>query len=264
LSSRGIEWRRPVHVKQAKCSAVVLSILVLGAAASCSNQPATLSFVQPTAYSSAQIADYFPLATGAYWLYQGTVKWTRPNSTPVEVVEQKIQWKMEVTRKVEDNDIVGYEMKGAPWDLAWYEAGQAPSEYSIIRVGTNRFYTADINTTIRLFNADDILIDLVRPGDLLLEIPLVPGERFCDDISITRPDGMYCWTVAKVSQVDLNDVKGISSSVSLDEYSIFQVTMPDSSGFTFVPGIGITSYTYRHHGTISECDLKLIEFHPGP
>ncbi len=250
-------------MKPMKYGTFILSTLTLGLAASCSNQVTTVSFVQPTAYPSAQIADYFPLATGAYWVYAGTIKWTRPNSTAADVVEQTIQWKMEVRRKIEDNDIVGYEMKGAPWDLAWYEEGQVPSEYSIIQVGTNRFYTADINTTIRLLNTDDVLIDLVRPGDLLLEIPLVPGERFCDDISITRPDGMYCWRVGKATQSDLKNVKGINPSAPLDEYSIYQATGPDFSGFTFVPGVGITSYRYTHHGTVAECDIQLIEFHPG-
>ncbi len=240
-----------------------LSMLSLYLNSSCTSQKETISFIQPTAYPSAQIADYFPLATGAYWVYEGTIKWTRPNSTANAIVEQTIQWKMEVVRKIEDNDIIGYEMKGAPWDLAWYEEGQVPSKYSIIKVGTNRFYKADENAAIRLLNPDDVLIDLVRPTDLLLEIPLVTGERFCDDLSITRPDGMYCWKVGKITQPDLKNVKGINTSVPLDEYPISQATGPDFSEFTFVPGVGITRYTYMHHGTVAECDIKLIEFHPG-
>jgi len=251
-------------MKLTKCGLLVFSIFALGLSAACSsNRSAVISFVQPTAYPIAQVASYFPLATGAYWVYGGTIKWTRPNSSASDVVEQTIQWKMEVTRTIKDSNITGYEMEGAPWDLAWYEEDKAPSEYSIIQVGTSRFYKADPNTAIRLLNTDDALVDLVRPGDLFLEIPLVPGERFCDDLSITRPDGMYCWIVGKIPKVDLRDVKGISTSGPLDEYTIFQSTLPDYSEFTFVPGVGITSYTYAHHGTVAECDLKLIEFNSG-
>jgi len=31
----------------------------------------------------------------------------------------------------------------------------------------------------------------------------------------------------------------------------------------FVPGVGITRYTFFHHGTVSETDLRLIEYHKG-
>jgi hypothetical protein len=242
-----------------------LSIFSLYLGASCANQQQkeTISFVQPTAYPSSQVADYFPLATGAYWIYQGTVKWTRPNSTASDVVEQAIQWKMEVMRQIEDNDIVGYEMQGAPWDLAWYEEGQEPSKYAIIRVGTARFYQTSVDTMLRLLDQNEALRALVNGDDLLLDIPLITGKKFCGDFSIARPDGMYCWNVGKVAQADLKNVRGIDTSEPLDEYPIFQATGPDFSGFTFVPGVGITSYTYQHHGTISECDIRLIEFHPG-
>ena len=48
-----------------------------------------------------------------------------------------------------------------------------------------------------------------------------------------------------------------------EESPIYQGTMPDSSSFGFIPGVGISGYAYRHHGTISEVDVHLIEFHPG-
>jgi len=39
--------------------------------------------------------------------------------------------------------------------------------------------------------------------------------------------------------------------------------LPDHTIIDFVPGIGITGYSYIHHGTVSEVKVKLVDFRVG-
>src|SRR5262245_44577929 len=173
---------------------LLIFIVTLSLVYSCSpiagTQPS--SPIQPTMSPSQSILDYFPLRKGAYWVYQGTVKWTKMNSA--EIAEDKITWKMEVKRVFERNTIVGYEMDGAPWDLAWYEDGKEPSEYGMIQAG-GKFYRVPFDTVIRLLNEDDNLFGLVNEDNIFLDVPLVSGKKFCKSIFMTRPDNMYCWNI---------------------------------------------------------------------
>jgi hypothetical protein len=235
---------------------VLISIL-----SSCSTtdmQP-TMSMVQSTAYPSPPILEYFPLQEGAYWVYGGTVKWTNINSS--EVAEKEIMWKMEVERVYQRNGVVGYEMLGAPWDLAWYEEGKEPSEYGIIQSG-GKFYRTSIESVWRILDESDILSALVDEDEIFLEVPLIIGKKFCETDSIARADMMYCWNVLEKKQVEFN-VKGIDAERTMTEFTIAQYTGPDHTIFSFVPGVGITRYQYVHHGTVSEADVRLVEFHLG-
>lgn len=113
-----------------------------------------------------------------------------------------------------------------------------------------------------MIDEDDLLRDLVDDRSLFLDIPLVAGKKYCDAFSIARPDAVYCWRVGKGEQIEPS-VKGINSSSTLTEYTISQFTLPDNSMFRFVPGVGITQYKYAHHGTVSEVDVRLVEYHSG-
>lgn len=216
--------------------------------------------LQPTFAPSQDILNYFPLKQGAYWVYQGPIKWTEPNST--DIFEDEITWKMEVKRVVERNSVVGYEMVGAPWDLAWYEKEKEQSKYGIVQAG-GKYYRVPYETVIRLFNEEDNLFGLVDESNLMLDIPLIHGERFCDSVSMTRPDGMYCWSVSEGTPYEAQSVAGVTDLEGLWEFTIAQYTMPDYSLIYFVPTVGISGYRYIHHGTVSEVDVKLIEYHPG-
>jgi hypothetical protein len=210
--------------------------------------------------ASQNILDYFPLKRGVYWVYKGTVKWMGANSP--EIYEEEITWKMEVKRVFERNTVVGYEMLGAPWDLAWYEKGKLPSEYGIVQAG-GKFYEVPYDAIFRVRNEDDNLFGLINENNILLEIPLTNGKKFCDSVSMTRPDGMYCWNVGEADAFDGKNIKGLIFPAELWEYPIINQTMPDVSVIYFVPGVGISRYLYHHNGTVSEVDVHLIEYFPG-
>jgi len=236
---------------------LLASIFFFTLLSSCSpiNQT-TISGASP----SLSIQEYFPLKNGAYWVYQGNVRWTIANSS--EVSEKEITWKMEVRRVIPRNDIVGYEMLGAPWDLAWYEEGQVPNEYGIIQAGGN-FYRTSLDTVRRLLDEKDSLKDLVGEYDIFLDVPLIQGKKFCDLDSLIGANGMYCWVVGDVSPENISNIKDIASSDAVSEFSIYNRTNPDHSIIKFIPGVGISGYEYHHHGTISDVEVRLIEYHSG-
>jgi hypothetical protein len=221
----------------------------------------TPASAQPTAVSPSQnTSDYFPLKRGAYWIYQGTVKWTKVNSA--DVVEENITWKMDVVQVFRRGDIVGYEMIGAPWDLAWYDAGKEQSKYGIVQVGS-KFYRVPLEAVARLSNAGDDLSGLVDENNMFLDSPLDTGKKFCDPVSLARSDNMYCWVVGERKPFEASGIKGVDPSKGLWEYPIVNQTMPDISTMCFVPGVGISHYSYHHNGTVSDVDVQLIEYYPG-
>ena len=52
-----------------------------------------------------------------------------------------------------------------------------------------------------------------------------------------------------------------------DDQPVFQLqylTLPDDTTMELVPGVGLVSYQYHHHGTVADTELQLVEFHPAP
>lgn len=220
----------------------------------------TSSPMQPAAVQSQNSSDYFPLKKGAYWVYQGTVKWTKSNSS--DVVEEEITWKMEVVQVIHRNDITGYEVHGAPWDLIWYQPGKEQSKHGFIQMG-DKIYSVPLETVLRLLNEGDDLANLVTENNVFLDLPLEKGKKFCDPASLARSDNMYCSIVGEPTPFDAGHIKGVAPSTALLEYPIVYQTMPDVSWTYFVPGVGISHYFYHHNGTVSDVDVHLIEYSPG-
>lgn len=203
----------------------------------------------------------FPLEKGSVWVYQGTVAWTLMDGSN-EVREDTLTWEMEVIDVIERGDIVGYAMRGHPGDLTWYEEGKEPSEYAIIEVKPGRYYRTELDLLDRLRDDDDLLYELVDDLALFLDLPLASGQRFCPAEQLTRTDYMYCWLVMSVEPADLTGIDGAPPLESPLEYTLIFRTNPDHTIWKFVPGVGITHYVYSHHGTVSEVDVRLIEYHP--
>ena len=77
---------------------------------------------------------------------------------------------------------------------------------------------------------------------------------------MAREDGMYCWLVDSSRVISLDKFKGAPPG----RHRVFTLayrTNPDDQEFEIVPGIGITSYAYHHHGTIADTELKLTAMH---
>jgi len=201
----------------------------------------------------------FPLHAGNYWVYQGSTRWTVPNSSKVE--ERSLTWKMEVIRTLRRGTVEGALIKGHPSDLAWYEEGKEPGEYIILRKEGVKYYLLDgerKDEAVAWLDGKVAGSGLpLDEWDLFLQLPLAKGKSFGGEKG--HDGGEYSWLVADHGRADLAGVKGLDPKQSWSAYTLTMMTGPDDLLTEFVPDIGITRFRYRHHGTISETDLRLVE-----
>ncbi len=223
------------------------------------------TFVPLTALAAAPVVQPFPLAKGAYWVYSGPTKWTPEGSDQVQ--EKALTWRMEITDVIQRDGVVGALVKGHPMDLSFYEEDRVPGDYLIVGVADQKYYLLSgdrVQEALKqLKDPEDPLTDLVRDTELFLELPMVQGTIFGETFQITRTDHLYYWIVTDEQKADLSKVEGIPASSQMTEYELTFTTLSDNQTVGFVPGVGITRYAYRHNGTVSEFDLRLIEFNAG-
>jgi hypothetical protein len=213
----------------------------------------------------------FPLTRGTSWVYEGEARWRTSPDLSQEVMEQPVTWRMEVVDVIERGLVTAAVMRGHPRDVFTQRSPleTTPSEYLIIRAGTDRYYEIYGDTervaaaVARLRDPSDLLVGLVRDEDLMLDLPLRAGKRICDASQITRQDSDYCWLVAAEHPANLTTVAGAPTGANLIEYTLRNWALSGHIEYDFVHGIGITRFTGVHLGVFWGIELKLTEFQPG-
>ena len=209
---------------------------------------------------------FFPLKKGSYWVYQGQTKWTSPGTSAV--LEKTMTWKMLVEDVFRRGDCTVAVVNGHPQDLAWYEDGKSPGQYLIVQVN-GKYYLIEGDERIhevlaRVQDQNDKLADLGYDWELFLEKPLAKYQSYGEESQLARDDRFYSWFVEDESTAELSQVKGqFPLGEIYKKYHLALRTLPDHIFFDFVPGIGITHYSYAHHGTVASTDLQLIEYFAG-
>jgi len=201
-------------------------------------------------------AEPFPLAKGSYWIYRGQHKGQEAGQG-LKVFSKKVICRTEVVDRIDRGGVLAVVVRGYP------VCGEDLDV--LISADGHHFYLLPAESSVlkRLKDPNDALVDLVRDDQIELVLPLVKGERFCEASQMTRPDGFYCSVVEEERREKLRGVSGISGDLERTVYQIAFRTAPDYTAIDFVPGVGIISYDYVHHGTIDEEHLKLVEFHHG-
>jgi len=216
------------------------------------------------AQASAPSNDPFPMSEGTYWIYRGAVHSAGNQSG--ELVT-KVSWKTEVRKLIRRGNLNAAVINGFPSDLNWSDGNAKPGDSLLIRSGQDDYYLIGPDSaqqSIKTLEDSNASLDgLLSDDDLFLRLPLKQGAKFCDPESMARDDGMYCSFVSSVDSVSLKDVKGAPHQTR-EAYEIRYATNPDDITFRLVPGVGIVSYDYHHHGTVADTELKLVEFHAGP
>ncbi len=218
--------------------------------------------------------NYFPLEKGNYWIYRGETKFLVPKKNATKEEKQKgaaneqrsevITWKMEVVDTLERPHVFAALIKGGPWDLAWYKPGKPRGDYVILRVGEFLYYQYAGENAQKLWaklqESDPRFIPSdIEEGELILDFPLAAGKVFGGEFSgLIR--SRYCWVVEGENTLNAKRFPGAKKFPNSVEYHLTYRTNPDHQFLDFVTGVGIVSYTYGHHGTLSETDLQIIEF----
>ena len=213
-------------------------------------------------FGAAAVAqDMLPMSKGATWIYSARVKWEKDGT---EVAGAKtLRWTVTVADSIQKGDISAALLRGGPWDLAWYDPAVKPQEHLIVRMG-NTYYLlhdeaaatfADVKAG-KIADLKDRLAD-----DVWFTTPMEIADTFCPPEAEERAP-MGCWSVEKITTTHALKVPGMRTSPEATQYLLTFMTNPDTEIVTLVPGVGIISWQYQHHGTVAEASLKLVEFRP--
>ena len=195
---------------------------------------------------------------GTYWIYAGSVAWQGQDN---EVQRRRLTWKAEVLDSLENGRFKVALLLGDPRDLAWYSESTKRGCHLLTVVDNREYYLEDVQSPCALPQSSSP--DLARSGELILKLPANKGDSFGGDPERERTvnDGMYAWVVENLALANLRGIRGIPKGQAFTAYDLAYRTMPDHQFITYVPGIGLTSYEYGHHGTVAEVDVRLVEFH---
>jgi len=191
---------------------------------------------------------FLPLKKGTTWLYSGTVGLQGAGGQPHEI---QMSWKAEILDSVEEGRTIAVLLRGDPRDLIGYSGAPKRGCYLVITVEDRELYFLGWDSCA-LPRGE--LSHLQVRDNLLLKMPAQKGDFYGD-----RPDGRYEWFVDDRQPADLARIKGIPVGRDYVEYTLSYSTNPDHQIAKFVPGVGLTSYSYSHHGTVSEVHMKLVE-----
>lgn len=216
------------------------------------------------AQKPATTDEFFPMNVGTYWVYKGTVRWYDfENDKPAST---EVTWKMSVDKVFRKNGLVAAVVSGFPADLDWSAGTTEPKPWLIVEDEKHQVYYENLGPDFDLSKlevGDHPFDKFLVEDNFFFQSPLRQGAKFCDAEAKKRDDGMYCWVVAEAVSKKLDSVKGIPVSEP-SVYGLQYRSLPDDTTIELIPGMGILSYQYHHHGSVADTELQLVEFHPAP
>ena len=216
-------------------------------------------FVMSVLPGIAQDMPVIPMAKGTTWVYSARVKWGDEGTAVAGV--KTLRWAVTIADSIQKADIAAVLLKGGPWDLAWYDPSVKPKEHLIVRMGTTYYLLHDEAAAtfadIRAGKTSDLKDRLA--DDIWFQVPMEISDNYCAPEAEERAP-MGCWSVEKVTTTHSLRVPGFRAGPESTEYFLTFMTNPDTEMMTLVPGLGIVSWQYEHHGTIAEASLKLVEY----
>jgi hypothetical protein len=196
--------------------------------------------------ATAKPLPIIPLDEGTEWIYSARVRWTVINSNHERGAA--IQWRTRVVKSFKTDTAMAAVISGFPTDLAWYEPGEEPGYSVIIETESGLFETS----AGREQEAEDLAKKAAggaQVGEQLLRLPVRAGDCLDRDNS-GRTDNRYCWFV-----------EGRVKSARGYAWELTYQTNPDTTTFHIVPGVGVTRFSYDHHGIVASADVQLTGFH---
>ncbi len=172
-------------------------------------------------------ADPLPLAKGARWTYQVSVKKYDPDQD--KDVTSQLSWTTEVLDASEANGLTSYRIKGWPSDLADFDNAPVATERTLLRAGNNFLWAA----------SNEAGLD---GAEGWFSWPLLDGQKICPNREL-----VYCWQVS-----------GVETG-----YQLTFSTGPDEQIYELQPGTGVARYVYAHHGTTNKVEAKLVDYQKG-
>ena len=199
---------------------IACAVALLGA---CGSPPK-----KPMTQQEMIAGDPLPLAKGATWTYNVTIK--RFDADADKETTKTLTWTTEVVDAKAGNGVTAFRVKGWPTDLAEFDQAPVATEKTILRSGNNFLFGASTEPTL-------------DGAEGWFSWPVIDGQRICPSAEM-----VYCWTVSAVET----------------GYALSYYTGPDEQTFELEPGTGVARFHYAHHGTTNEVEAKLVSFTKGP
>lgn len=206
-----------------------------------------------TRLDAAAVLEQFPLRKGARWVFEGEASW--PGRKAGQVRTGKVRDVMEVLQVVPGKDAFAAVVRGFPMDLAWYQPGTRP-RISVLVCKGGRFYqrpSQGLKPALAL--ARELLADGSWPPpeeDPFLDLPLADAKTWGH--APRRGDGLYRWVVDAKAPRSFPGAGGGPRPVFTASFT----TNPDEVVLEFSPGVGITAFTYEHHGALARTRVRLV------
>jgi len=186
----------------------------------------------------------FPLSPGTTWTYSGDVRWTVSNTNHVR--RARVGWQTRIVSARNSGATTAAVVSGFPFDLAWYEPQQKPG-YAVLIENPRGVFVKRVNGKPEAEAFAQRAIAGEERGKQILRYPVRIGDCVSDD---SEPRvGEYCWSVER----RIREARGVA-------WEIVHRTGADHQILHIVPGVGITSYVYEHHGTVSSANVRLSKF----
>ena len=207
-----------------------------------------------------------PLEVGTAWTYVGHVWWIPRHR--VGIYREHVTWTSEITAVKRRRGWTAAMLEGHPYDLLGSHAGRERGTYllllrgrknagpRIFLVGGQRAW----DVWRRIQDREDTLDGLALPEEFVLELPLRGGRPICPPTTPDVPTSP-CWSVVNEGPADLRAVRGGEEIHDAVRYSVSQRTPSQHAIWTFVPGLGFTSFAYGQEGEISAVELQLVDYH---
>jgi hypothetical protein len=234
--------------------------------------------------------ELIPLTAGTYWIYKRTDRECAGEGLVDEismvhkltVVDTLLQDRTKVAL-VEDRNLLEHLRRKRINDRGTVleqhdESKHSPAVYTISLVfDSKRYYELILDPSSETpeqkpLGAWEALKKEVVAGhriaepdesELVMKLPADIGSSWAGPEG--RADGWYSWRVEKIAKVQeaAGNIAQFSLPAGTTEYSLAYRSCPGHELRDFVPGIGVTSFEYHHHGTLSEISDRLLEFHSG-
>lgn len=207
-----------------------------------------------------QCAD-MPMRAGTTWTYRAQLSWTVAGSARIR--DTTLTWTTRILTTVRRDSSIVAVVENWPSNLAWWEPSQAPDTTLLVCHNDRVYHIGGNQIEGRSAVAEAASGALSLTSDnLILALPLHAGKLYGQEPA-GRADTFYGWFVEAAGPMPGALVRlGASSSDSL--YTIAYRTVPDHQIVQFAPRLGVTRYTYAHHGTVASASATLLSVRVSP
>jgi hypothetical protein len=215
-----------------------------------------------------------PTSIGSYWIYAGSISEasSRPNELNRKLTKKIVKIVDSISADnfsaalafdhVEEQDIRDNRITAEPdsyevWMIfdnsRYYEYRSGYSDTSGNRLDIWRSLKSEISCGRKPEEPSN--------ASWQIEVPSHIGDGVPENYS--RPDTWYCWCTENRRQIKAgSEVARYHISQNETEYTVAYRSCPGDEFRRFTTGIGITGSSYTHHGTPTNWEEHLIEFHP--